>query len=140
MSMLTPLQWFDLARFTADRYSTCVRRKVGAVLVSHRGSPLMVAWNTESLPNQRCDQGHCPRGRLSMDQLAPYAGGYDNCIATHAEVMALRPIIELGFSVDGYELFVTDKPCDDCASYIKEHAIGLQVWWPGARRVIEDLH
>jgi deoxycytidylate deaminase len=128
------------ARAVADHTSRCVRRKVGAVLFDREGKFLSYGANINP-PQQPCDEGFCPRGLKSMEEVPAYAP-YVDCTATHAEVVAVRLARErLGASgwladrpfgvLTGGTLVVTDKPCDQCAAYLTP--FHLNIYWPEGR-------
>lgn len=100
--------------FSLANQSRCTRRKVGAIVVSPDGRVLGGGYN--HLPKGFCDEGDCPRGKLSYEECPAY-GPYNNCKATHAEVAAINQSSSLP---DGCSLIVTADPCEDCAKVIRE--------------------
>lgn len=126
------LRW---ARQIADTRSTCVRRKVGAVLIDATGMSRSTGRNQER-EGLRCDQGDCPRGLKTLDQQPAYAP-YDDCIAEHAEAMALRlPVDRRGRGP--WLLVVTDEPCSTCHILCIDHHVGV-VWPEKAQTWFPDL-
>jgi deoxycytidylate deaminase len=108
--------------------STCVRAKVGAALFNPSGLLVRVGWNLEEGDGATCENGGCPRGRKTIDEL-PHYSPYHDCVAVHAEVMVLRDYVAARWvSFEGFALYVTHAPCADCASYISENCSGLRVW------------
>src|SRR5688500_20268145 len=82
-------------------------------MVSNFGLPMKASWNKEHPIELRCDAGDCPRGMKSLAEQPAYAP-YDDCVAIHAEMMVLAYYLEKDLT--GWRLYVTDKPCDDCAA------------------------
>lgn len=132
------------ARAVADHTSRCVRRKVGALLFDAGGHFLSYGANINP-PGMPCNQGFCPRGKKSFDEVPAYSSYFD-CTATHAEVTAVRlalgrlvPLVyvntvrrEYGrLRLRGGTLVVTDEPCDQCTAYLAPYR--LNVYWPGGR-------
>ena len=100
------------------KQSRCTRRKVGAVVVSPAGYVLGGGYN--HLPKGFCDEGDCPRGKLSYEECPAY-GSYSNCKAIHAEVAAINHArAQFSLLPDGCSLIVTADPCEDCAKVIRE--------------------
>lgn len=89
--------------------STCVRRQVGAVLLDPVGTIRGRGHNTER--GGRC-VNDCPRGHLSYEKV-PAGSPYSNCIADHAEIVALEQT-EHRHSLYGWTMVVTCEPCSDC--------------------------
>lgn len=106
-----------------SRRSTCARRRVGAVLIYPSGG-YAIGFNWER-NGQRCDEGGCPRGRKTYEE-QPEGAPYDDCVAQHAEAMALS--FSLPSDVSGYTMYVTEEPCSDCAELIGK--------FPGLRVVV----
>lgn len=128
------------ARTVADHGSTCVRKKVGAVLFDANGEFLSYGINRTPV-DLRCDAGHCPRGLLSYEEL-PVDSPYANCIADHAEVVALELGLERQrerypdwtmlpdkFLLRRCVLVVTDEPCHECKPKLEK--LDMDVYWPG---------
>jgi len=95
------------AAFVYAELSSCVRRKVGCVIVKN-GTPIAIGYN----------------GTPS---------GEDNCCETeenvtkpnviHAEDNALRKLTKSSESAEGAIMFVTTAPCESCASRIIDAGI-----------------
>lgn len=133
--------WLDVAAAVAKR-SSCRRSKVGAVLV-FMNEDTYVGYNGPRKGELNCDQGGCPRGLKSFEELpsASSFSGEGKCTAVHAEMNALlkfqhshqtvhaqvRRLI-LSHSV----LYTTREPCEDCWYHIKRASMtAAQVVWPG---------
>jgi deoxycytidylate deaminase len=131
------------AQAVADHTSRCLRKKVGAILFSSNGRFLSYGANINP-PGQPCDEGFCPRGQKTFEE-QPVNAPYDDCTATHAEMVALalgrerlgaRPhdllssLKALG-QLRGGAIVVTHEPCHECKPTLK--TLGLNVYWPEGR-------
>lgn len=98
----------------ASRRSTCLRRKVGAVIVKDN-QVLATGYNgaPKGLPNC-CDLGNCLRQKLSV----PSGQRHELCRAVHAENNAITQCAVNGVSCKGAVLYVTDSPCVMCLKQI----------------------
>ena len=113
--------FFDIAAIWASR-STCSRRKVGAVVVQNNR---VIGQGYNGVPSGRthCIDGGCPRGQLPYS-LVPADADYNlhPCYAIHAEHNA---ILQAGLAAcAGATIYVTDKPCQQCANLIEHAKIG----------------
>lgn len=127
--------FLDMAAQAATR-STCVRRKVGAVIVRGR-RVRSTGYNGAPSGFGHCDAGACPRGWSDVAM----SSAYDNCIAIHAEANAL-----LFADIDdreGSTLYCTDAPCFSCAKLIANSGIaevvargGRYETWPDTREFL----
>lgn len=125
--------YFLYIAFAVSLRADCRRAQHGAVIVqgkrivatgyngSPAGSPLS------------CLQGDCPRGLLSYEELASLTGGYDECLAIHAEANALVHSNRLD-CVDG-TIYITGPPCPGCEKLIRASGIRRIVWPNGQKWV-----
>jgi len=110
--------FLSIARIWADR-STCSRRQVGAVVVQNKR---IIGQGYNGVPSDKrhCVDGGCPRGQFGYAEI-PKDADYNlyPCFALHAEHNA---ILQAGLQAcEGATIYVTDKPCQQCANLI-EHA------------------
>lgn len=113
--------FFKIAEVAALR-STCTRRQVGAVLVDWDTKMVLgLGYNGAPPGEPHCTDGACPRGLKSYDEV-PAFSNYDNCIAVHAEVNALRAA-----PGSGNIMFITCQPCEDCHILLVKNGID-PVW------------
>lgn len=110
--------YLQIARAVSAR-ADCTRRKVGAIIV--KGDRIVsTGYNGAAAGKPGClTAGACPRGRLSVHEVAPgssYDTGSGACIALHAEQNA---ILRAGLDARGAVLYITDEPCDGCARLIE---------------------
>lgn len=100
--------------------STCIRRKVGALLVKdntivstgYNGAP-------KGLPNCCDDPSRCYRSAHNI----PSGEKLDLCYAVHAEVNALMNAIKSGTDLQGATVYVTTFPCSSCAKALMQAGI-----------------
>ena len=96
-----------------SRRSTCLRRRVGAVLVKGRrilatgynGAPSMIA---------HCSKTGCMREKLKI----PSGQRHELCRGLHAEQNAFLQAALYGTSLEGSALYSTAQPCIICAKMI----------------------
>lgn len=126
-----------MAELAASR-STCVRRRVGAVIVKDR-MVLSTGYNDtpRGLPN--CGDGGCER--CASD--TPSGTGHDTCLCIHAEQNAIIQAAYHGVGINGASIYVTHQPCLTCAKMILNAGLRRVVFagdYPDAlaRRVLED--
>jgi len=98
-----------IAQLVAER-STCLRAKVGAVIVRDR-SIISTGYNgaPSGLP-------HClDVGCLIYRSVTPDGTEEENCFRTiHAEINAIAQAAKNGNSIDGAWIYVTASPCIHC--------------------------
>jgi len=126
------------ARAVAEHTSRCLRKKVGAVLFANDGRFLSYGANINP-PGEPCDEGFCPRGRSTYDEV-PVDAPYADCTATHAEKIAVKLGLEriegnAGLwplwaekVLWGGTIVVTHEPCHECMPALQK--LKLNVYWP----------
>ncbi|MFJ9771789.1 deoxycytidylate deaminase [Kitasatospora sp. NPDC101157] len=100
----------------------CIRKRVGAVLVSPDHRVLSTGYNGSAPGQPSCKAGGCDRCLSAV----PPGSGYHDCIEYHAEWNAIlwsRPEDR-----QGAVLYVTFEPCDDCLKLITGVGIVRVVW------------
>lgn len=115
-SRITRPGWDDyfisIARLVSER-STCLRRKVGAVVVKDR-RVLATGYNGAPSGIQHCEKTGCLRERLKI----PSGERHELCRGLHAEQNAIIQAAYHGVSIKGSTLYVTCHPCSVCAKMI----------------------
>ncbi|MDR5695360.1 MAG: cytidine/deoxycytidylate deaminase family protein [Armatimonadota bacterium] len=126
-----------MAHLAATR-STCLRRKVGAVIVKDR-MVLSTGYNDtpRGLPN--CGDGGCARCASEV----PSGQGHDTCLCLHAEQNAILQAAYHGVAIAGGTLYCTHQPCLICAKMIVNVGLRRLVFAgeypdPLAREVLEQ--
>jgi dCMP deaminase len=105
--------FMGIAKLTAER-STCLRRKVGAVIVQDKQ---IVATGYNGAPKgiAHCDEkGGCLREKLGI----PSGERHELCRALHAEQNAIIQAATSGQSIEGATIYITNQPCSICAKMI----------------------
>lgn len=106
-------KYFLKIALTVSERSTCVRRKVGAVLVSDKRI-LATGYNGAPKGLIHCVQIGCLRHRLNIKP----SQRIEICRGIHAEQNALVQASFFGISVAGATLYTTQSPCITCAKMI----------------------
>lgn len=101
--------FMTITREVAER-STCLRAKVGAVIVRDR-SILATGYNGSPAGVPHCLDVGC----LIYKSARPSGGEEENCFRTiHAEINAIAQAARNGTAIDGAGIFVTHTPCIHC--------------------------
>jgi len=104
--------FLEMAQLVAKR-STCLRRKVGAVLVKDKRI-LATGYNGAPRGLRHCIEIGCMREKLNI----PSGERHELCRALHAEQNALIQASLYGVSVNGSLLYATNQPCVICAKML----------------------
>jgi dCMP deaminase len=97
----------------AQKRSTCLRRKVGAVIV--RDNRIMTTgYNGVPTGIQHCEERGCLRDQLKV----PSGQRHELCRGLHAEQNAIIQAAYLGQSIAGGTLYCTNQPCVICAKML----------------------
>lgn len=117
---ITRQQMFMEMAEAAAKRSTCFRLNVGAIIVINNNVE-SIGYNGAPTGEPHCTGNTCP--------------GKDHCRHTlHAEENA----INRARRVYGGDMYVTDSPCDSCASAIVTHGI-FRVFFRTPYRIITPL-
>lgn len=98
-----------IAAVVASR-STCLRRRVGAVLVRDR-QILSTGYNGAPKNIVHCDEAGCLRAELNI----PPGERHEICRGSHAEINAIAQAAAAGTATRGSWLYCTHEPCVYCA-------------------------
>ncbi len=104
--------FMEIAKVVAKR-STCLRQKVGAVIVKDKRI-LATGYNGAPSGLPHCDEVGCLREKLKI----PSGERQELCRGVHAEQNAIIQAAKFGISVDGATLYSTHCPCIVCAKII----------------------
>ncbi len=129
--------FMSMAALAASR-STCLRRRVGAVVVKDR-MVLSTGYNDTPRGLKNCGEGGCPRCAGS----APPGTDHDSCLCIHAEQNAIIQAAYHGVSIAGGTLYCTHQPCLVCAKMIVNAGIRVVVYLgeypdPASTQLMED--
>jgi len=106
--------FMSIAKLVATR-STCLRRKVGAVIVKEKRI-LTTGYNGAPSGLKHCSE--IPEGCLRAAKGIPSGQRHELCRALHAEQNAIVQAAAFGISLRGAEIYCTDRPCVTCAKMI----------------------
>jgi dCMP deaminase len=101
-----------IAELVAER-STCLRRRVGAVLVRDRRI-LATGYNGPPHGLAHCDEVGCLRQKRRI----PAARQIEICRGIHAEQNAIVQAATFGTPVPGARLYCTHQPCITCTKML----------------------
>lgn len=104
--------FLKIASMVAER-STCLRRKVGAVLVRDRRI-LATGYNGAPHGISHCDEVGCLRDKMKI----PAASRIEICRGIHAEQNAIVQAATSGISISGAVLYCTHQPCVTCTKIL----------------------
>jgi len=119
-------RFMETAQLVAG-WSSCVARKVGAVIVRDKRI-LTTGYNGASSGIKSCvDKGICMRRQKGI------ASGtmHEICYATHAEQNAIVQAAKMGVCIDGATLYCTHQPCAICSKMIINSGIKRIVYAEG---------
>lgn len=102
----------DIADLVSRR-STCLRRRVGAVLVKDKRM-LATGYNGAPSRTRHCDETGCLREKLGI----PSGQRHELCRGLHAEQNAFLQAALHGTSLKDASLYSTIQPCVICAKMI----------------------
>ncbi len=106
-------EYFLEAAYLVAKRSTCLRRKVGAVLVKGKRI-LATGYNGAPSGIKHCEVTGCLREQLKV----PSGERHELCRGLHAEQNVILQAALYGVSVEGSTLYITNAPCSICAKMI----------------------
>ncbi|MBL7130350.1 MAG: cytidine/deoxycytidylate deaminase family protein [Candidatus Omnitrophica bacterium] len=104
--------FIDIAHLVSKR-STCLRRKVGAIIVKDRRI-LATGYNGTPSKIRHCDEVGCLREKLHI----PSGERHELCRGLHAEQNVLLQAALYGISVKNSVLYCTNQPCIICVKML----------------------
>ncbi|OPX30568.1 MAG: cytidine deaminase [Candidatus Omnitrophica bacterium 4484_171] len=104
--------FMKVAKLVSSR-STCLRRKVGAVLVKDKRI-LATGYNGAPTGIVHCEVTGCLREKLHV----PSGERHELCRGLHAEQNVILQAALHGISVNGSTIYITNAPCSICAKMI----------------------
>ena len=112
---LTKEEYYMLMAQMASLRSTCLSRRVGAVLVSD-DAVVATGYNGPARGVEHCeDAGGCKRRAMPDYESGKYL---EICPAAHAEANAIAMAARRGIKVDGATAYVNTYPCKDCMNLL----------------------
>ncbi len=110
--------FLEIASLVSKR-STCLRRKVGALVVKDRRI-LATGYNGTPSGIKHCSQVGCLREKMKV----PSGERHELCRGLHAEQNVLLQASLHGVPLKGGTIYVTNQPCIICAKMIINAGIG----------------
>ena len=104
--------FMSIAQLVATR-STCLRRRVGAVLVKDRRL-LATGYNGAPAGVRHCEETGC----LRQDSSVPSGQRHELCRGLHAEQNSIIQAAHHGISIAGASLYCTNQPCVICSKML----------------------
>ena len=104
--------FMEMAQLVSSR-STCLRRKVGAVIVKDK-RVLSTGYNGSPKGTKHCEELGCIRVQMNV----PSGTRHELCRGVHAEQNAVTQAAYFGVSVDGATIYTTTYPCSMCAKIL----------------------
>ena len=107
----------------ASQRSTCLRRKVGAVLVKD-SHVLSTGYNGAPKGLDHCEVTGCVREQRKV----PSGERHELCRGVHAEQNAIIQAAVFGVSVSGARMYITNHPCSVCAKMMLNAGISEVIY------------
>ncbi|MGB9636417.1 MAG: deoxycytidylate deaminase [Thermoplasmata archaeon] len=104
--------FMKIARIVAER-STCMRRKVGAVVVKE-GRILTTGYNGAPKGLPHCEEVGCLRAQMQI----PSGERHELCRGVHAEQNAVIQAAVFGVSIKDGIIYTTHFPCSVCVKIL----------------------
>jgi len=101
--------FMDIANQVATR-STCLRRRIGAVVVRDKRI-LATGYNNVPSGIEHCTTRKCLRDEMGI----PSGERHELCRGIHAEQNAIAQAARNGVSIEGSTVYCTNQPCILCA-------------------------
>jgi dCMP deaminase len=117
--------FMDIVGLVSKR-STCVRRKVGAVLVRDKRI-LATGYNGPPMGISHCSEMGCLRNKLNI----PSGERHELCRGLHAEQNAIIQAALHGVTTKGATIYCTNRPCIICSKMVINSGIRRIVYSEG---------
>lgn len=114
--------FMKIAEDVATR-STCLRRKVGAVIVKDKRI-LTTGYNGAPSGISHCTEETCLRTKFNV----PSGERHELCRGLHAEQNAIIQAAYYGVSVKGAKIYVTHQPCSICTKMLINSGIEIFIY------------
>jgi dCMP deaminase len=105
--------YFLAMAMIASTRSTCVRRRVGAVIALDNRI-LATGYNGSPSGTKHCTDIGCLRQQLGI----PSGERHEICRGSHAEMNAIAQAASSGTPINGCSIFVTHEPCSICSKLL----------------------
>ncbi len=117
--------FMDIASLVAKR-STCMRRRVGAVMVKQKNI-LTTGYNGTPSGITHCDVTGCLREQLNV----PSGERHELCRGLHAEQNAIIQAARHGVNISDSTLYCTNSPCIICTKMLINAGIRKVIYLEG---------
>ncbi len=104
--------FMEMAHLASSR-STCLRRKVGAVIVKNK-RVLSTGYNGAPRGLPHCEEVGCVREKQNI----PTGERHELCRGVHAEQNAIIQAAVFGTSIEGGKIYTTNHPCVVCVKLL----------------------
>jgi dCMP deaminase len=106
-------EYFMRIAFLIAERSTCLRRKVGAVIVKDKRI-LSTGYNGAPSGIQHCAKTECIREKLKI----PTGERHELCKGLHGEQNAIIQAAKMGVIINKASIYITNFPCFICSKQI----------------------
>jgi dCMP deaminase len=106
-------EYFMEMAYVVAKRSTCLRRKVGAILVKEKHI-LSTGYNGAPKGMRHCSETGCLRENMNI----PSGERHELCRGLHAEQNAIIQAAVFGVSIKGSVLYCTNTPCVVCVKML----------------------
>lgn len=124
-------EYFMEMAFLVSKRSTCLRRRVGAVIVKDK-RVLSTGYNGSPKGTQHCETLGCIREQMKI----PSGTRHELCRGVHAEQNAIIQAAYFGISVKDGTIYTTTYPCSMCAKILINAGIREVIYSEG---YVDDL-
>ena len=124
-------EYFMEMAFLVSKRSTCLRRRVGAVIVREK-HVISTGYNGSPRGTKHCEELGCIRQQMNI----PSGTRHELCRGVHAEQNAITQAAYFGTSVANATIYTTTFPCSMCAKILINAGITEVVYADG---YVDDL-
>ena len=124
-------EYFMKMAFLVSKRSTCLRRRVGAVIVRDK-HVISTGYNGSPRGTKHCEELGCIRQQMNI----PSGTRHELCRGVHAEQNAITQAAYFGTSVANATIYTTTFPCSMCAKILINAGITEVVYADG---YVDDL-
>ena len=124
-------EYFMEMAFLVSKRSTCLRSRVGAVIVRDK-HVISTGYNGSPRGTKHCEELGCIRQQMNI----PSGTRHELCRGVHAEQNAITQAAYFGTSVANATIYTTTFPCSMCAKILINAGITEVVYADG---YVDDL-
>ncbi len=106
-------RYFMMIAEDVSTRATCIRRRVGAVIVKNKRI-LSTGYNGPPSGISHCDSEKCLRTKFNV----PSGERHELCRGLHAEQNAIIQAAQYGVSISDAQIYVTHQPCSICTKML----------------------